>query len=404
MVVDPAPGLASCRGVAGYAGAFEGRRTFLWRPEWLRARKRLFASDAAARAELVQAADAAMRAAPLSVHDKTALPASGDKGDYYSIGPYWWPDPTKVDGLPYVRRDGRVNPERDGERFDHDRLGRFTAHVARLALTSYYLDDSRYARRAALLLRVWFLDPRTRMNPNLNFGQAVPGLAAGRAEGLIDLTELGGVIDAIGLIEPTGALGQRDLAGLRDWFRRFSAWMTDSEIGRDERGRSNNHALFYDYMLTHFALFAGRKDVATGVVRAFPGRFFSQLDRNGTLPEELARTRSWHYSIFALSAAVRMATIGECVGQDLWSARAEDGRGLKLALDALLPYQTAGKRWPYRDWTLDRGIVPPATGAALFQMAAWGSGRPDYSRAAGPGGSLPLWLARYGNGSTRIRP
>ena len=29
-----------------------------------------------------------------------------------SVGPYWWPDPSKPDGLPYIRKDGHKNPER----------------------------------------------------------------------------------------------------------------------------------------------------------------------------------------------------------------------------------------------------------------------------------------------------
>ena len=42
---------------------------------------------------------------------QTVTPPSGDKRDYMSMGPYWWPDPNKKDGLPYIRKDGRINPE-----------------------------------------------------------------------------------------------------------------------------------------------------------------------------------------------------------------------------------------------------------------------------------------------------
>ena len=56
-------------------------------------------------------ADQALAEPPRSVMDKPFLPPSGNKHDYISQGPYWWPDPEKADGLPYIRRDGEVNPE-----------------------------------------------------------------------------------------------------------------------------------------------------------------------------------------------------------------------------------------------------------------------------------------------------
>src|SRR6202165_907703 len=57
------------------------------------------------------AADRAMKAGPFSVMDKGTVPPSGDKHDYMSQAPYFWPDPKKANGLPYVRRDGERNPE-----------------------------------------------------------------------------------------------------------------------------------------------------------------------------------------------------------------------------------------------------------------------------------------------------
>ena len=66
-----------------------------------------------------------------------------------SLAPYWWPDPTRPEGLPFVRRDGEVNPE---SRTDHDGL-RFQAMahaVESLALGYWFTGDEAYAQRAAL--------------------------------------------------------------------------------------------------------------------------------------------------------------------------------------------------------------------------------------------------------------
>ena len=60
--------------------------------------------------DLLQTADEVMKQNNYSVMQKTLMPTSGSKHDYLSIGPYWWPDTTKADGFPWVRKDGKVNP------------------------------------------------------------------------------------------------------------------------------------------------------------------------------------------------------------------------------------------------------------------------------------------------------
>ena len=59
---------------------------------------------------LLEEADLAMKDGPFSVADKGMTPPSGNKNDYMSISPYWWPDENKEDGLPWIRHDGKTNP------------------------------------------------------------------------------------------------------------------------------------------------------------------------------------------------------------------------------------------------------------------------------------------------------
>jgi hypothetical protein len=380
------PGRNRCQGADGYSSAPGGYRTFLWRPEWLALEKQRVATDPAYAKLLVKAAEAALRRGPYSVVDKTKLPASGDRHDYYSIGPYWWPTEGKPNGEPYMRRDGEVNPESRGNEFDKDRMIKFSGDVRVLALAYHHLGDRRYADHAAKLLRTWFTSTETRMNPNLNNGQAVPGVNSGRGEGIIELNVLAGVVESIGLIEPAGVLTDSETMLLKKWFADLTGWMANSPIGQEERTKQNNHGIHYDYMITHFALFAGIEPIAKQVATDFlTRRLVLQMKADGSLPEELARTRSWHYSFFALEAATKLATVAECVGLDIWSSKTSDGRGLATAFAFLAPYQANMRAWPYKD----TGLVDPSKLDSVkrvamepLRMMAWGTGDIRYERLA----------------------
>lgn len=349
---------AICDGAAGYSAAFGGRHTFLWRADALQQVKARIGKDAKsvpAYAALLKEADKAMTSGPWSVADKTRTPPSGDKHDYMSIGPYWWPDPAKPDGLPYINRDGQVNPERSTGAFDRTRLGKMTSAVQALSLAYYYSGDRKYADRAAVVLRAWFLDPGTRMNPNLNFAQGVPGATAGRSFGIIDSAELLGVTESIGLLEPSGPLSPTDMIGLRAWFGDLSEWMVTSANGREERAARNNHAIWYDLELSEFALFAGKTDLAKSVISGFAAaRLDPQMAPDGSLPQELARTRSFHYSTWTMQAIYDVATLGECVGVDLWSYQAADGRSLRKATDFIAAYSGHEADWKWQEINMDK--------------------------------------------------
>ena len=371
-----------CNGSDGYSAVFDGRRTFLWRPDWLGATKSRLESDTSlqpAWTALKARADAALTRAPYTVVDKTTTPASGDKHDYMSMGPYWWPDRSKPRGLPYIRRDGQFNPERDTNAFDVSDLEAMSQDVQALALASYFTGDARYATKAGEMMRVWFLDPATKMSPNFNHGQAVPGRVSGRAEGVIDAHRLARVVEAAGLLEPTSALTEDENEALQTWFGELVQWMATSPIGREERAAENNHGLYYDTLITHFALYAGMDEVAKAVAeRAKTRRLAAQIDPDGSLPRELTRTRSLHYSTWTLTAAFDLADEARCAGVDLWGYQSEDGRSLHAAVNFLVPW--AGReqdwRWPELDKTETDGLYE------VFQRAAWAYGDPTYAAKA----------------------
>ncbi|RYD48376.1 MAG: alginate lyase, partial [Sphingomonadales bacterium] len=293
----------SCLGAEGYSSAFGGRRTFFLPPDVMERLKSSRGTDArvsAAYDALMAKAEAAMKRTLYTVVDKRTVPPSGDRHDYLSVGPYWWPDPSKPNGLPFIRRDGEINPDRSTDKYDLSDLEGMSKDVETLSLAYYFSENPRFAGRAASLVRTWFLDPRTRMNPNMNYGQAVPGREEGRAEGVIDTTRLQRVIDGVGLIAPAGKLTAAEQTGLEKWFGDYLEWMRTSKNGRAEDAAKNNHAIWFDAQATQFALFARRPDLAKAVAEAFPKRRIApQFQPDGSLPLEIARTRSFHYSVYA---------------------------------------------------------------------------------------------------------
>jgi hypothetical protein len=355
-------GVPGCDGASGYSAQFGGRRTFLLRPDWMEAIREQWLSEpasATAAAGIVARAEAALTGEIYTVVDKTSRPASGDPHDYMSMGPYWWPDPAQPNGLPYVRRDGQVNPERATNAFDSSDLSAMSGDVRALATAYYLTADRRYAERAATLLRAWFLSPESRMNPNLTHAQAIPGRVPGRAEGIIDVHRLTPVVEAIGLLDPSNVLTEQERTGLRAWFSDLVDWMATSPNGLAEKAAENNHGIFYDLLISHFALFAGRPDIAQATIGRFgETRIAQQIEPDGRLPRELVRTRSLHYSIWTLTAAFDVADLGRCVGVDVWNYISPDGRSLRGATEFLAGW--AGRegewRWPEQDLSSSSGM------------------------------------------------
>jgi Alginate lyase len=303
---------------------------------------------------------------PVSVMDKTVTPPSGNKHDYMSQAPYWWPDKTKPDGRPYIRKDGERNPEINGIS-DHDNLGRLCGTVNTLGLAYYLTGRDEYASQAARLVRVWFLDDATRMTPHLRFGQGIPGINDGRGIGIIETRGLPELLDGIRLIGPSPAWTAADEKGLQEWMRAYVTWLVESAFGQDESKNGNNHETWYDVQVASLALYTGQQDLAKRTLEHSRERIGRQFQPDGSQPRELERTRSWDYSAFNLVAFFNLGMIGDRVGVDLWNYRTADGRSLRQALDFMVPFAAGDRKWPepqITDWRPD-AIHPPLRRAAI---------------------------------------
>jgi len=326
---------------------------------------------------LMDDANSVLTQGPWTVMDSKAMPPSGSKHDYYSLGIYWWPcnwnggyfeytygefPPelfaacNKTTGLPWVQRDGIVNPMTSGG--DAAALNQMSNAVIKLSLAYYFSNDDKYAARAATLLKTWFFDESTKMNPNLNFGQAVPGIVDGRGEGLIETRINIQFCSAVELLQGSQAWTDAEDQQLKSWYSDFLTWMMTSTVGNEENSAKNNHGTWFDAQASSIALFTGKTSTASDIASAAgTKRVKSQIEVNGTLPEELRRTRSFWYSYFDTQAFFYLATLTPYSSVDLFNFSTPDSRSIHKALDFLVPYAIGEKTWPYQQIdAMDRSV------------------------------------------------
>ncbi|TWU46113.1 poly(beta-D-mannuronate) lyase [Rubripirellula tenax] len=295
---------------------------------------------------LIAEADKALKGGPYSVTDKRKIPPSGDPHDYASYGRYWWPDPKKADGLPYIQRDGETNPDSQSPaESDRPRIEALGMHTETLGLAYFLTGKQAYAEKAAELLRVWFLDPETRMNPNMDYAQWRPGHAGGSKSGVLDGRMMARALEGSHLIAGSSALSDDERDGLKTWAGDYFHWLTTDELALAEAASENNHGTFYDAQAMYFALYCGNRDGAKKIANAVvQNRILPQIKPDGSMPEELARTRPLFYSNYNLHALFVVANLAQEVGVDVWNA--SDSR-LRLGLDFLVPYADPSVLWPY---------------------------------------------------------
>jgi hypothetical protein len=317
---------------------------------------------------------------PYSVTFKDDMPPSGDKHDYLSYARYWWPNPDTKDGLPYIRRDGKTNEDLLAKG-DREPIGMLYDDVETLALAGYLLKEKDSAEHGAMLIRTWFLDPETRMNPHLRYGQAVPGRNDGRGSGIIDTRHFIRVLDSVALLKESGAWTDKDQAALVVWMKQYLDWLQQDPMGKDEASEENNHGSWYDAQVAAIAMFVGERDIARKIVEnAKSKRIEACIEPDGEQPAELERTKGLHYCVFNMSAMAVLARIGEHVGVDLWGYESSDGRSLRRGLDFVMPYLVGEKEWPHEQ--IEEMDVSPAD-MGLFLIAARRLNDPKYLRGVG---------------------
>jgi hypothetical protein len=308
-------------------------------------------------AVLKKRADAALKTGPWTVTSDRPATLKLSPNEYYSEAPYYWPDPAHPGKM--IRKDG----ERNTARFDgnHRDLGLMSTAVLALGAAAYFTCDDRYARKAAEDIAVWFENPATRMNPDLEHAQAILGANDGRPTGIIDTVSLIHCAQGIALLEASGKWKPEHAAAAKKWFAEYLNWLRTSANGKAEARSGNNHAAWWTAQVAAFASLTGDEPAKTEAWSWFRSELLKQIEPNGSLPREDARTTSLHYSCYALDAFATLARIAQLSGVDLWHSG-----NLPKAFAYVAPYVVDPGSWkkqqitPFNDNPIFVGLAAAA--------------------------------------------
>jgi hypothetical protein len=307
------------------------------------------ANGVGARQAVVAWAETLASTGPWSVLNKTVLPPSGDKKDYMSWAPYFWPNCSNVHNTTeltpeqvwaqcdYVGRDGQFNPDR--------LLVNDTSNFAAMADAVFYNTLSwaftgkhSYADNAATFLNVWFIDPVTSMNPNLKYAQMDrgPDGQVGTHTGVLDLKTMTKISSALLILRqgksPSWTTA-RDTA-MNTWISTYVNWLFTNKIGTEELASANNHGTFAWNQIA--ALYIALGDLASAknaTLTYFNGIYMNQITATGEQPFEAVRTHPYHYRCYNAAAMVVMARIGDYLGQKFWTQPTKLGGNIQKAVD-----------------------------------------------------------------------
>jgi len=295
---------------------------------------------------ILKAANAFLLEKPDTITNYHSPLNPGGPHDYFSQSDYWWPDPANPNGS-YIRRDGETNP--DNFVAHRDVLRRMSIHVPTLTCAYLITHDLKYANKAAEHLRAWFITPETRMNPNLTYAQIIIRYKSVRGIGIIDTLHLVEAVRAAQFLRGSTALPKADNDALVSWFSDYTTWLTTSKQGMMEREEVNNHGASWLLQTSMYATFAGRTEVVDYCRERFKNVIVNnQIEKDGSLPLELARTKPYSYSIFCLDELADITQLLSTPTDNLWQYKGKKGVGIQEAVAFLYPYLKDKSKWPHK--------------------------------------------------------
>lgn len=293
--------------------------------------------------QVLKNASTALKLKPITVTAEKSERSAGGIHDFYSEGDYWWQNPEDPNG-PYIQRDGMSNP--DNFTAHRKAMIRFSQIIGTLASAYKITEEEKYVKAAFIHLNAWFIDQKTMMNPSLIYAQAIKGRATGRGIGIIDMIQMIEVAQGIAVMQNAKSVNQKDLLKIKDWFSKYLEWVTTHPYGIDEREAKNNHGTCWVMQVAVFAKLTENQTLIDYCKNRFKTALLpNQMEKDGSFPLELKRTKPYAYALFNLDALTTIAHVLSDKNENLWDFRLEEGKKLKDAVDFMMPYIKDKSTW-----------------------------------------------------------
>jgi hypothetical protein len=312
-------------------------------------------------------ADKRLREAPRSVTTDHPAGVNLDPHEYYGEAPFWWPDPANP-AAPWIRREGHVNPDRVVA--DKIALDSTCDAIFTLGAASFFLDDPRYGRHAARLINAFFLNPKTRMNPNLEHSEAIRGVndsRGGSIEGRVFVRALQGME----FLAQSGQWDAREAAATHKWFEEYLRWLEHSKVASEEKTGGSLRASWWAAQVAAIATFLEDKASAQMAFHYYQDTAFPRAE--GRLAREEDRARPLSYTAASAEAMATTCRVAQAQGVDLWNTQAKGGAALAAVIASLTPHIADRKKW-------DREQMAEfeADGIYFLAFAGVGMKKPEY--------------------------
>ncbi|HEY5330509.1 MAG TPA: alginate lyase family protein [Acidobacteriaceae bacterium] len=284
---------------------------------------------------------------------------------------------------------GIHSPAADAHSFysEADAPKAFRAHAEALidastnisTLTAAYVltRDNKYALRAGAHFRAWFVDPATRMKPDLQSANATATNVTALAAGIVDGVALAEIARSLPFLADTAALAPPDLATARAWFTSFLEWLNTSRIPVIARDTKDHTASAWLLLAASIGRLLGDETTLNSCRHRFKTPTLrNQIDATGVFHHEVVTDAPYRNSLFNYDLLAGACELLSTPFASLWPYELEDGPGMRSVAAFLYPMIHDPAGWPYPADTFRFREVPRRRPALLLAGRAYT--RPEY--------------------------
>ncbi len=297
----------------------------------------------------------------LFVTDKNFTAPSGDTHDYYSVAPHYSSAGLKYDS--YTNDEDRVKKCSDAEAFRN-----FAWRVYAYSVGGVILRQPQLSQKAVNLIKSWFVDSKTKMNPNVRYAQIIPRSDKINEVGVIELRQLINVVSAAKVLLICGALEGSELQMIKNWIQLFLDDCDNCAIREKALQRKNNIGTWSAVLFGTLDLFCDRYPRSFSIAYQAAERLGQQLGPFSVQLNEIGRAMPLHYCLFNLAAWFELSQLCREFGIDLYRFSGVHNESLRNALQFCSEnrkqhsdYSTNSREYDFRIDTLKSLYEPTET-------------------------------------------